>query len=84
MIENNEFNPAKPAKKAKPILKIYRLNYVKVSGKILESTKDKLDKYIEYASENMDTAITSGDCLEHALSMLFTRDSGFKKWLKNN
>ncbi len=84
MTEINETNiPAKP-KTAAPILLLNRLNYVKIGGKVLDTTSAKLDKYIAYASAQMNTEITSGDCLEHALKLLFDRDSGFKIWLKEN
>lgn len=82
MLDNREINAPKPNKKIEPILKLNRIKYVKVSGKILEQTKEKLDKYIEFAGVQMNETVTSGDCLEHALNMLFARDSGFKKWLK--
>jgi hypothetical protein len=65
-----------------PIIKLNRMDYVKVSGKILRSTRDNLEKYIEYASRNLGSGVTAGDCLEHGLNMLFSRDAGFKKWLK--
>jgi len=32
----------------------------------------------------MKTEVTSGDCLEHGLKLLFDRDAGFKEWLKQN
>jgi hypothetical protein len=74
---------AKPKTDA-PILQLNRLNYVKIGGKVLDSTEKKLDKYIKYASERMNTEVTSGDCLEHGLKLLFDRDAGFKEWLKQN
>lgn len=67
-----------------PILQLNRLNYVKIGGRVLDSTEKKLDKYIKYASERMKTEVTSGDCLEHGLKLLFDRDAGFKEWLKQN
>lgn len=67
-----------------PILQLNRLNYVKIGGRVLDSTGEKLDKYIKYASERMKTEVTSGDCLEHGLKLLFDRDQGFKDWLKQN
>lgn len=67
-----------------PILQLNRLNYVKIGGRVLDSTEKKLDKYIKYASERMNTDVTSGDCLEHGLKLLFDRDAGFKEWLKQN
>ena len=67
-----------------PILQLNRLNYIKIGGRVLDSTGEKLDKYIRYASERMKTEVTSGDCLEHGLKLLFDRDAGFKEWLKQN
>lgn len=84
MSETNELNATEKAKTNAPILQLNRLNYVKIGGKVLDTTSEKLDKYIAYASRAMNTEITSGDCLEHALKLLFDRDSGFKTWLKEN
>ncbi len=67
-----------------PILQLNRLNYVKIGGRVLDSTGEKLDKYIKYASERMKTEVTSGDCLEYGLKLLFDRDAGFKDWLKQS
>ncbi len=67
-----------------PILRLNRISYVKVSGKVLDTTAAKLDKYIEYATEKIKTEINSGDCLEHGLQLLFDRDAGFKNWLKQS
>lgn len=84
MNEQTEKNVTTKPKTNTPILQLNRLNYVKIGGKVLDSTSAKLDKYIAYASQEMNTEITSGDCLEHALKLLFDRDSGFKTWLKEN
>ena len=84
MSELNEIKTAKEMKNEMPILQLIRLVYVKVNGKILESTNAKLEKYILYASQKMNTEITSGDCFEHGLKLLFERDGGFKEWLKEN
>ena len=84
MSEINEIKTAKEMKNEMPILQLIRLVYVKVNGKILESTNAKLEKYIVYASQKMNTEITSGDCFEHGLKLLFERDAGFKEWLKKN
>lgn len=84
MTEINETNISAKPKTNAPILQLNRLNYIKIGGKVLDSTGEKLDKYILYATEQMNTDITSGDCLEHALKLLFDRDSGFKVWLKEN
>jgi hypothetical protein len=67
-----------------PILQLNRLNYAKINGKILETTNNKLEKYIRYATERMKTEISSGDVIEHGLKLLFDRDTGFKDWLKKN
>lgn len=84
MIEQNETLEKVKPKHTSPILQLNRLQYVKVSGKILDSTGERLEKYIRYASERMNVEVTAGDCLEHALKLLFDRDSGFKTWLKEN
>lgn len=84
MTEENEINiNTKPKTKA-PILQLNRMIYVKVGGKILNTTGEKLNKYIAYATEQMNTEITKGDVIEHGLKLLFDRDSGFKNWLKQN
>ena len=84
MSELNEVKTNKETKNEMPILQLIRLVYVKVSGKILESTNGKLEKYIAYASQKMNTPITAGDVIEHALKLLFERDTVFKDWLKKN
>ena len=61
-----------------------RLNYVKVGGKILDSTNAKLTHYVAYASERLNTEVTVGDCLDHGLRLLYDRDAGFKEYLKMN
>lgn len=83
----SETNTAKESAKPKmdaPILQLNRTNYVRIQGRVLDSTGEKLDKYIRYASERMNTEVTSGDCLEYGLKLLFDRDAGFKEWLKQN
>jgi hypothetical protein len=84
MSETNGIKEAAKPKMDAPILQLNRLNYVKIGGRVLDSTEKKLDKYIKYASERMKTEVTSGDCLEHGLKLLFDRDAGFKEWLKQN
>ena len=84
MSETNEIKENAKPKMDAPILQLNRLNYVKIGGRVLDSTEKKLDKYIKYASERMKTEVTSGDCLEHGLKLLFDRDAGFKEWLKQN
>jgi hypothetical protein len=84
MSEINETKQTAEAENKLPILQLNRLSYVKINGKILESTGAKLDKYILYASRALNTEITSGDVIEHGLKLLFDRDTGFKDWLKKN
>lgn len=84
MIEQNETNGITKPKTKAPILQLNRMIYVKIGGKILDTTGEKLDKYIAYATEQMNTEITKGDVIEHGLNLLFDRDSGFKNWLKEN
>lgn len=84
MTETNDIKQAAETKNGMPILQLNRLNYAKINGKILETTNDKLEKYIRYATERMNTEITSGDVIEHGLKLLFERDTGFKDWLKKN
>lgn len=84
MTENTEKATAAKPLSDTPILQLYRLTYVKVGGKILDSTDAKLAKYIRFAALHMGTEITSGDVIEYALKMLFDRDAGFKNWLKTN
>lgn len=82
MSERNETETNNKTKIDAPILQLNRLNYVKIGGKILDSTNAKLEQYIRYATERMHTEITAGDCLDHGLKLLFERDAGFKDWLK--
>ncbi len=84
MSETNVMKESAKPKTDAPILQLNRLNYIKIGGRVLDSTGEKLDKYIKYASERMKTEVTSGDCLEHGLKLLFDRDQGFKEWLKQN
>lgn len=84
MSEINETNKTNGTKTEMPILQLNRLSYAKINGKILETTNAKLEKYIRYATERMNTEISSGDVIEHGLKLLFERDTGFKDWLKKN
>ncbi len=84
MTETKETDTTAKPKTDAPILQLKRLNYVKIGGKILDSTNAKLEQYISYATERMKTEITSGDVIEHGLKLLFERDTGFKEWLKQN
>ena len=84
MSEINETKQTAETRNEMPILQLNRLSYAKINGKILETTNNKLEKYIAYATERMQTEISSGDCIEHGLKLLFDRDTGFKDWLKKN
>jgi len=84
MTETKETETTTKTNAGAPILQLKRLNYVKIGGKILDSTNLKLEQYISYATERMKTEITSGDVIEHGLKLLFERDAGFKEWLKQN
>lgn len=84
MTETKETDTTAKPKNDAPILQLKRLNYVKIGGKILDSTNTKLEQYISYATERMKTEITSGDVIEHGLKLLFERDGGFKEWIKQN
>lgn len=78
MSETNEKTPRADM----PILQVSRVNYVKASGKILESTNARLEAYIQYATARLETEVTSGDVIEHGLKLLFDRDQGFREWLR--
>ena len=65
-----------------PMLQINRLNHVRINAKILDETDQKLKKYLQFASQKMDTEITNDDVVEYALNLLFDRDPAFKSWLK--
>jgi len=84
MSEINETKQTTETRNEMPILQLNRLSYAKINGKILETTNNKLEKYIRYATERMKTEISSGDVIEHGLKLLFDRDTGFKDWLKKN
>ena len=84
MSENTDNAPTRNSGNEQPILQLYRLNYIKIGGRILDTTDAKLNKYLRFASQQMNTEITASDVIEHALKMLFDRDAGFKNWLKKN
>ena len=65
-----------------PILRINRLNHVRMNAKILDSTDQKLKQYLEFAGRQMDTEVSTDDVIEYALNLLFDRDSAFRSWLK--
>ncbi|HMQ05440.1 MAG: hypothetical protein AB7J13_09115 [Pyrinomonadaceae bacterium] len=65
-----------------PMLQINRLNYVRINAKILDATDLKMKKYLQFASEQMNTKVTNDDVIEYALNLLFDRDGAFKTWNK--
>lgn len=67
-----------------PMLKINRLNYVRINAKILDATDQKLKEYLRFAGEQMKAEVTNDDVIEYALNLLFDRDSAFKSWLKRS
>ncbi len=77
--ENNTSATTKPKR---PMLQINRVNHVRINAKILDSTSQKLNEYLHFATEKMDTEITNDDVIEYALNLLFERDSAFKGWSK--
>lgn len=64
------------------MLRLNRLNQVRINAKILDSTAQKLEQYLQFAGRQMDTEITKDDVVEYALNLLFDKDSAFKSWLK--
>lgn len=84
MIEKDETSRGGKPNGNAPILQLNRLTYVKIGGRVLDTTGAKLDNYIAYATERMNTEITSGDVIEYGLKLLFDRDAGFKEWLKQS
>jgi hypothetical protein len=75
-------NAQQKAASDQTILQINRLNYIKVNAKILDSTNERLKKYLRFAADQMRTEVTSGDVVDFALNMLFDRDPGFRSWHK--
>lgn len=65
-----------------PMLQINRLNYVRINAKILDATDLRMKKYLQFASEQMNTKVTNDDVIEYALNLLFDRDGAFKTWNK--
>jgi hypothetical protein len=84
MNETDENNTNQKQRSDMPILQLNRLSYARINGRILESTNKRLDKYIIYATQRLNTEVTAGDVVEHGLKLLFERDTGFKDWLKKN
>lgn len=64
------------------MLQINRLNYIRINAKILDSTDQKLKRYLQFSGEQMNTKVTTDDVIEYALNLLFERDSAFKGWSK--
>ncbi|HMM79218.1 MAG TPA: hypothetical protein PKC65_04260 [Pyrinomonadaceae bacterium] len=79
-----ETSPSAKPKSAQPMLQINRLNYVRVSAKVLDTTDQKLKKYLQFSGEQMNTKVTNDDVIEYALTLLFERDTAFRSWLKAN
>lgn len=77
-----ENNPTARRSTGQPMIQINRLNHVRISARILDSTELKLKQYLQFASEQMDTEVTNDDVVDYALNMLFARDSAFRSWLK--
>ena len=77
-----ENNPIAIQSSGQPILRINRLNHVRMNAKILDSTDQKLKQYLEFAAARMDTEVSADDVIEFALNLLFDRDSAFRSWLK--
>lgn len=82
MTELTANNPAAGRSSELPMLQINRLNYVKITAKILDATDQRLKDYLRFATDRMHTDIANDDVVEYALNMLFDRDTAFKSWLK--
>lgn len=82
MSTNPENNPTARLATGQPMLQLNRLNYVKVSARILDGTDEKLKQYLRFAGSQMNTEVTGDDVIEYALNLLFDRDSAFKSWLR--
>jgi hypothetical protein len=82
MTTTSETKPSTKPKQERPMLQINRLNYVRINAKILDSTDQKLKKYLQFSGEQMNTKVTSDDVIEYALNLLFERDAAFKNWSK--
>jgi hypothetical protein len=82
MNEQRNITPPVKQNSERPLLQINRLTYVKFNTRVLEATDQKLREYIQFATANMNTEISSDDVVEYALNHLFERDPAFKSWLK--
>ena len=77
-----ENRPSVKPNRARPMLQINRLNYVRINAKILDTTDRKLKNYLQFTGEQMNTKVTNDDVIEYALNLLFDRDGAFKTWSK--
>lgn len=82
MTTSSETQPSAKPNKDRPMLQINRLNYVRINAKVLDTTDQKLKKYLQFSGEQMNTKITNDDVIEYALNLLFDRDGAFKSWNK--
>lgn len=82
MNDQSNITPSSKQNFERPLLQINRLNFVKLTTRVLETTESKLKQYLQFASISMNTDITTDDVVEYALNHLFERDPAFKSWLK--
>ena len=82
MNDQSKITPSSKQNFERPLLQINRLNFVKLTTRVLETTESKLKQYLQFASISMNTDITNDDVIEYALNHLFERDPAFKSWLK--
>lgn len=82
MNDQSNITPSTKQNFERPLLQINRLNFVKLTTRVLETTESKLKQYLQFASISMNTDITNDDVVEYALNHLFERDPAFKSWLK--
>lgn len=82
MNDQSNITPSTKQNFERPLLQINRLNFVKLTTRVLETTESKLKQYLQFASISMNTDITNDDVIEYALNHLFERDPAFKSWLK--
>jgi len=82
MNDQSNITPSSKQNFERPLLQINRLNFVKLTTRVLEATESKLKQYLQFASISMNTDITNDDVIEYALNHLFERDPAFKSWLK--
>ena len=83
MNDQSNITPSSKQNFERPLLQINRLNFVKLTTRVLEATESKLKQYLQFASISMNTDITNDDVVEYALNHLFDRDPAFKSWLKS-